>query len=425
MQVLLLIKLGVNSMLRRQEVKRASTLERWLTEHVIRPESAPLAIQSFDTPMPLTAGTRLGPHEILAAIGAGGMGEVYKARDTRLGRDVALKMLPDEVAGDASRRHRFEQEARAVAALNHPNIVAIYDVGENYLVTELVDGESLRGAKFGARKAIEVAVQIAEGLASAHSAGIVHRDLKPDNIMLTREGRAKILDFGLAKQTAARSASEETVTVATDPGTVMGTVTYMSPEQVRGDPPDYRSDIFSFGLILYELLTGERAFQGETAVDTMRAILRQDAPELPEAVPAPVRQIVTRCLEKDPRNRFQSTKDLAFALTQTGGQSGSQSAKTAALPVRSKRSRLAAVALAGVALLVLGIVAGRLMSRAPAATQWSAVRLVGLEIAMDPHLSPDGHLLAFEAMVDGLSQVAVMKPESGNWSVLTHRRDYG
>jgi eukaryotic-like serine/threonine-protein kinase len=205
----------------------------------------------------------------------------------------------------------------------------------------------------------------------------------------------------------------------------MGTVTYMSPEQVRGDPPDYRSDIFSFGLILYELLTGERAFQGETAVDTMRAILRQDAPELPEAVPAPVRQIVTRCLEKDPRNRFQSTKDLAFALTQTGGQSGSQSAKTAALPVRSKRSRLAAVALAGVALLVLGIVAGRLMSRAPAATQWSAVRLVGPEIAMDPHLSPDGHLLAFEAMVDGLSQVAVMKPESGNWSVLTHRRDYG
>ncbi len=189
--------------------------------------------------MLLSSGTRLGPYEILSPLGAGGMGEVYRARDTRLNRDVALKVLPSEVAGDPSRRQRFEMEARAVAALNHPNIVAVYDVGsENgiaYFVSELVDGESLRGVQLGLRKALEIAAQIAAGLACAHEAGIVHRDLKPENILLSREGRAKIVDFGLAKSFRSAAAQDtETLTVHTEPGTVMGTVGYMSPEQVRG-----------------------------------------------------------------------------------------------------------------------------------------------------------------------------------------------
>ena len=217
--------------------------------------------------MPLSAGARLGPYEIVAPIGAGGMGEVYKARDTRLGREVALKILPAEVANDPTRRQRFELEARAVAALNHPNIVAIYDVGEGYMVSELLVGEPLRGGKLGLRQTIDIAVQIASGLAAAHDAGIVHRDLKPDNILLTRDGRPKILDFGLAKVQASHTSSDdETVTVRTEAGVVMGTPGYMSPEQVRGLVADHRSDIFSFGVILYELLAGRRAFQAQTSV---------------------------------------------------------------------------------------------------------------------------------------------------------------
>jgi eukaryotic-like serine/threonine-protein kinase len=220
--------------------------------------------------MALPPGTKLGPYEIVAPLGAGGMGEVYRARDSRLGRDVALKILPAEVGNDASRRQRFELEARAVAALSHPNIVAVHDVGtENgvfYIVSELVDGESLRSAKFGLRKTLHIAVQIASGVAAAHAAGIIHRDLKPDNILLTRDGRVKILDFGLAKLAptqAPSAAGADTTTMNTGLGMVMGTVGYMSPEQVRGLDVDSRSDIFSFGVILHELLTGKRTFHGE------------------------------------------------------------------------------------------------------------------------------------------------------------------
>ena len=271
--------------------------------------------------MPLSVGDKLGPYEILAPIGAGGMGEVYRARDPRLKREVAVKILPQEFATDPVRRQRFESEARAVATLNHPNIIAIYDVGtENgtsYIVTELIDGQPLRGHVSGLRKTLDWAVQIANGLAAAHAAGIVHRDLKPENILLTRDGRIKILDFGLAKLNVPRAAAAatETMTVQTEPGTVMGTVGYMSPEQVRGKEADHRSDIFSFGVILYEMLSGRRAFQDDTAVETMTAILKQELPDLPDTVPSGVRQTVHHCLEKDPVNRFQSALDLSFALS--------------------------------------------------------------------------------------------------------------
>ena len=287
--------------------------------------------------MPLAAGTRLGPYQILAPIGAGGMGEVYRAHDTRLNRDVALKVLPDDFARDPARRRRFEQEARVVAALNHPNIVGVYDIGENFMVTELVDGKTLRRVgKLPQRQAIDFAAQIAEGLAAAHAAGIAHRDLKPENIMIARDGRAKILDFGLAKMSSARlpdsPASQETT--ETQEGVIMGTVGYMSPEQVRGQPADHRSDIFSFGLVLYEMLAGRRAFSGASSVEIMNAILKEDPPELPESTASGLKRIVERCLDKNAERRFQSARDLAFTL-ETPFASGPQTAL--APPSRSRR----------------------------------------------------------------------------------------
>jgi eukaryotic-like serine/threonine-protein kinase len=242
--------------------------------------------------MPLQAGSRLGPYEIIAPIGAGGMGEVYKARDTRLGRYVALKVLPSAFASDPGRVRRFEQEGRAAAALNHPNIVVLYDAGLHdgvyYIASELLEGESLRerlsGAALPVRKAIDYGVQIARGLAAAHAKGIIHRDLKPENLFVTKDGVVKILDFGLAKYQAAKAASArptdlETEPMETDPGKVMGTVGYMSPEQVRGQMADARSDLFSLGLVLYEMVSGKRAFTGESAVEVMNAILKQEPPE--------------------------------------------------------------------------------------------------------------------------------------------------
>lgn len=385
--------------------------------------------------MPLNPGTRLGPYEILAPIGAGGMGEVYRAHDIRLERDVALKILPTEVAADPSRRARFEQEARAVAALNHPNIVAVYDVGDGYMVSELVDGETLRGAKFGLRKTLDIAAQIASGLAAAHAAGIVHRDLKPDNVLITKDGRAKILDFGLARvRNSQSSGAEETMTVRTEPGVVMGTAGYMAPEQVRGLEADHRSDIFSFGVMLHEMLSGQRAFQRETAAQTMTAILQEDAPDLPGSVPGGVREVVLHCLEKNAANRFQSARDLGFALHALyQGDSPSE----AMAPVASGAIDSADIAsrpprrgwLFTAVLLLIAIATTfaltRWLTRELPSQRWSAVRLGGPEMALGPRLSPDGHLLAFEAMVDGDTQVAVMKPESGNWNVLTQRRDRG
>src|SRR5262245_30614685 len=273
--------------------------------------------------MPLTPGVRVGPYEVVAPLGAGGMGEVYRARDSRLRRDVALKILPTKVASDPDRRARFEQEAHAAAALNHPNILAIYDVGSTddtlYIAAELVNGTTLatameRGA-MPIRTLLDIAVQIADGLASAHAVRIVHRDLKPANVMITSEGRIKILDFGLAKQAVAAAGGDETIaTHHTVPGMIVGTVSYMSPEQACGKPVDHRSDQFSFGLMLYEMAAGKKAFNEPESVQTLAAIVSNDPPPLDARVPAPLRWIIDRCLAKNPEHRYDSSRDLYHEL---------------------------------------------------------------------------------------------------------------
>jgi serine/threonine protein kinase len=297
--------------------------------------------------MSLDTGTRLGRYEIRSMIGEGGMGEVYLARDTQLGRDVAIKVLPSVYSDDKERLDRFEQEACAASALNHPNILSIFDVGTHdgspYVVSELLEGQTLRQrinvTSLPKRKAIDYALQTANGLAAAHEKGIVHRDLKPENLFVTNDGRVKILDFGLAKLTDAGNpevsqSSIPTRRVDTDPGRVMGTAGYMSPEQVKGRKVDHRSDIFSFGAILYEMLSGRRAFHGESAAETMSAILREDPPELTKSkqeVPPTLERLVHRCLEKNPEERFHSASDLAFALDALSGSNAS-TGQTIAMP---------------------------------------------------------------------------------------------
>ena len=259
--------------------------------------------------MPLRKDSRFGPYQIIAPLGAGGMGEVYRARDTRLNRDVAIKILRSDSQATPGLRARFETEAKAVAALNHPNIVSIFDIGEEkgilYSVNELIDGESLRtilrkGA-MPASRVIQIAVQIADGLAAAHAARITHRDLKPENIMLTADGRVKILDFGLARLAQAALEDGETAADQTEPGAVMGTPSYMSPEQARGEAVDYRSDQFSFALVAYEMAAGKKAFEKASAVETMAAIVREDAAPIKAKLPGPLRWVIDRCLAKDPK----------------------------------------------------------------------------------------------------------------------------
>ena len=314
--------------------------------------------------MSLTAETQLGPYKIIALIGAGGMGEVYRARDTRLLRDVALKVLPESFTADPDRLRRFEQEARAVAALNHPNIVSVYDVGNaggvHYIVSELLEGETLRQlispSGMAVRKTTELGIQLAQGLAAAHEQGIVHRDLKPENIFVTRNGRLKILDFGLAKLRRPQTIAEtvDGVTLGeTNAGQVLGTIGYMSPEQVRGDAADHRSDIFSFGSILYEMLYGQRAFKHNTGAETMTAILNEEPSEFSGrslAIPPGLERIVRHCMEKQAGQRFQSAHDIAFALESVAGISSTTSTLAAA-PARARWAGPAMVALAALVLL--------------------------------------------------------------------------
>jgi len=271
--------------------------------------------------MPLGSSSRVGHYSNVAQLGVG-MGEVYRARDSRLGREVALKIMREDMAERPGRRARFELEARSVAALNHPNIVSIFDIGEidgcPYAVSELIDGKSLRvllrRGPVAVRKLIDIAVQVADGLAAAHAAGIAHRDLKPENIMITRDGRVKILDFGIAHLSAAFEMSKEDTAVfsvhLTEPGTIIGTPNYMSPEQARGVNANYRSDQFSFGLILYELATGKRAFEKGSTVETLSAIVGEEPTPIDIKIPPPLRWIIDRCLAKESQHRYESTRDL-------------------------------------------------------------------------------------------------------------------
>jgi Tol biopolymer transport system component len=318
----------------------------------------------------LSAGTRLASYEIVQPIGAGGMGEVYRARDTKLSRDVAVKVLPREVAGDSERLARFEKEARTASALNHPNIVTIYEIGQvdgtPFIAMELVEGKTLRelvaAGPVPVKKLLAVAAQAADGLAKAHAAGIVHRDLKPENLMVTRDGFAKILDFGLAKLVpvgfqGSRGAEAATVTRGTEAGTVLGTVGYMSPEQASGEPLDFRSDQFSFGSILYEMITGRRAFERPTGAQTLSAIIEAEPEPLSAVAPkTPMNLIwiVERCLAKDPEDRYGSTKDLARDLAAMRDHSSGILVSGVA-PPSGRRLRLSRAALGGLALGVAGI----------------------------------------------------------------------
>ena len=363
--------------------------------------------------MSFPADTQLGPYKIVSLIGAGGMGEVYRAHDTRLRRDVALKVLQEAVTTDADRLRRFEQEARAVAALNHPNIVSVYDVGVadrvHYIVTELIEGETLRQRispqGIPTRKAIELAVQLANGLAAAQDQGIAHRDLKPENILVTKDGRLKILDFGLAKlhQSHAQTETVDGMTAAqTKVGMVLGTAGYMSPEQVRGEPADHLSDIFSFGSILYEMLSGQRAFKRNTNAETMTAILNEEPQELTSrigAMPPALERIVRHCMEKQPRQRFQSARDIAFDLESLSAASGTGA--LAAAEVRKSGARSIRPVMIATAALAAGLIAGSWLRPSTPEAQPRLHRVTFSRLTiLGARFTPDGNLI-YGASLEG------------------------
>ena len=360
--------------------------------------------------MPLASGTLVGPYEILAPLGAGGMGEVYRARDPRLERDVAIKVLPEHFVDDSDSLIRFQAEAKAIAALSHPNIMAIFDTGQHgdqlFVVTELLEGETLRtrlrAGPFGMRKAAEHAARVAEGLAAAHDKGIVHRDVKPENLFLLNDGRVKILDFGLARQDPLLKASSDqssspTAAQPTNPGAMIGTVGYLSPEQARGDPADHRSDIFSLGAVLYEMLTAQRAFKGTSPAELLSSVLRDEPPapsETDPRIPHSLDLIVRHCLEKSPDERFQSARDLAFHLDSVGGASASQRAEALMVPQTRRWQRLAALGALALVLLAAAFELGRRLgggsgrsAAAPLSFQ-QVTEQPGLE--HQAQLSPDG-----------------------------------
>jgi Tol biopolymer transport system component/predicted Ser/Thr protein kinase len=382
--------------------------------------------------MPLTPGARIGPFEIVSQLGAGGMGEVYKARDTRLDRTVAIKTSRQAFT------ERFEREARAIAALNHPNICQLYDVGPDYLVMEFIDGQPVAPVD-SARKLLDIAVQIADGLAAAHGAGIVHRDLKPDNILIGRDGRVRILDFGLAKQAAAAGASDSrpadaTRTVAlTDAGTTVGTIAYMSPEQARGEAElTPQSDQFSFGLVLYEMLSGKRAFQRGSTPEIMTAIIREEYEPLPATVHAPLRWIVERLLAKDPAERYDSTRDLFRELRQLRDHLSQSSSSVAipaveagALPAARERPRAGwktGAAVAGAALIAFAL--AWVLRPAGGAEQ---PRYTPMEVSWERPTgavwSPDGKAFAYAAGAASHRRVYVRYPDSPTASAVTPDAD--
>jgi Tol biopolymer transport system component len=384
--------------------------------------------------MALSAGTHLGPYEIQSALGAGGMGEVYRARDTRLERDVAIKVLPAAFSSDPDRLRRFEQEARAAAALNHPNILAVHDIGIHegapFIVMELLEGGTLRerltAAGLPVRRAVEYATQIARGLAAAHEKGIVHRDLKPENVFVTADGRVKILDFGLAKLTAAEpvlaGVSElPTLSPPTTPGVVLGTVGYMAPEQVRGEVADHRADIFALGGMLYEMIAGRRAFHAATTAETMTAILKEDPPELPlERLPPALGRIVRRCLEKNPAARFKSADDLAFALEAIETQSGAAASRRERTVVSVRGRERVAWAVAAVAVVAASAVLwlrAPVTQPAPLVTRFD-VLAPPTESAASLAVSPDGSQLAYVATMEGQSRLWVRPLSDTNARVL-------
>ncbi|HEU4786293.1 MAG TPA: protein kinase, partial [Gemmatimonadaceae bacterium] len=382
--------------------------------------------------MTLAPGVTLGPYEITAPLGEGGMGEVYRARDTRLNRDVAVKVLPSSFAADEERLRRFAREARAAGALNHPNILVVFDVGTHdgapYLVSELLEGqtlaERLERGRLPLSKAIAFARQIAVGLAAVHDKGITHRDIKPANLFVTTDGRVKILDFGLAREDVATQATEMTGAQLTGTGIAIGTPAYMSPEQVRGQPTDARTDIFSFGVVLHEMLTGTRTFDRGSAVETLHAILEEDPPALPAAVvdaaPA-LGWIVSRCLEKDPAERLRSAHDIAFALQSTPGE-------TAARRAPASRSVTLWTVAAGLAIVLVAVAAGAALYQrfASPSTPGDPPTLETLTFSghdASPAASPDGKTIAFMSDRDGVPRIWLKQVAGGGELALTEGRD--
>jgi Tol biopolymer transport system component len=369
----------------------------------------------------LSAGSRVGPYEVLTPLGAGGMGEVYRARDPRLGREVALKVLPEEAFGNPERLRRFQREARAVASLNHPHILAVYDIGSDdgmdYVVFELLEGETLRrrleSGPLPPRKVVDYGVQICRGLAAAHGKGVIHRDLKPENLFLTAGGQVKILDFGLAKQTELRGADDlaraETRSAITQTGRVLGTAGYMSPEQAQGQPADARSDLFALGAVLYEMLSGRRAFLGSSSADTLAAVLRSDPPRIEtDGVPAVLERVVRRCLEKDLAERFQTAHDLGLALETLSGPAPPSA--PAARRRRALASSTAARVLSALGFIIAAVALWWLWGRrheAPAAPERIVPLTADGGFKFAPSLSPDGERVAY----------SWAGPQNDNWDV--------
>ena len=394
--------------------------------------------------MSFPTGARLGPYEILGTLGAGGMGEVYRARDTRLDRQVALKILPETLAGDPDRLARFEREAKALASLNHPHIAQIYGVegtpsagpgqAATYaIVMELVEGETLAdliarrpaGSPMDADEALDIARQIGEALEAAHEAGIVHRDLKPANIKVRPDGTVKVLDFGLAKDASQGGDIGSSATFAspamTAAGMILGTAAYMAPEQARGKAVDKRADIWAFGCVLYEMLTGRAPFPGETVTDVIAAVVKNepDWSALPPGTPPRIRRLLVRCMQKDPRARLRDIGDARIEIADR------EVIEAAVAP--ASRPRVAPwIALTAVVALIAGSAAGALWPRpASPAPHWTGVLVGGPASVLQPSLSPDGQLLAFQTIVDGQTQIGVMKADGGAWRVLTSDRTRG